>query len=70
MRAPDGGGSLLLNTDSKILNRCGPCQACGRHGSAGEGLSPASHFANRDQPDAWNRAALEFLAKVDARRRR
>jgi 3-oxoadipate enol-lactonase len=33
-------------------------------------LSPASHFANRDQPDRWNRAALEFLAKVDARTRR
>jgi pimeloyl-ACP methyl ester carboxylesterase len=35
-------------------------------------LSPASHFANRDQPAAWNRAALEFLAKVDrpAKRRR
>ena len=33
-------------------------------------LTPASHFANRDQPDRWNRAALEFLAKVDARRRR
>jgi pimeloyl-ACP methyl ester carboxylesterase len=31
-------------------------------------LSPASHFANRDQPDAWNRAAVEFLARVDARR--
>jgi len=30
-------------------------------------LSPASHFANRDQPEAWNRAALDFLAKVDAR---
>jgi 3-oxoadipate enol-lactonase len=30
-------------------------------------LSPASHFANRDQPEAWNRAALEFLARVDAR---
>jgi len=28
-------------------------------------LSPASHFANRDQPAAWNRAALEFLARVD-----
>ena len=28
-------------------------------------LSPASHFANRDQPAAWNRAALEFLAWVD-----
>jgi pimeloyl-ACP methyl ester carboxylesterase len=33
-------------------------------------LSPASHFANRDQPQAWNRAALEFLARCDARRRR
>ncbi|HET7342025.1 MAG TPA: alpha/beta fold hydrolase [Methylomirabilota bacterium] len=31
-------------------------------------LSPASHFANRDQPQAWNRAALEFLARVDGRR--
>jgi pimeloyl-ACP methyl ester carboxylesterase len=30
-------------------------------------LSPASHFANRDQPEAWNRAALEFLAACDAR---
>jgi pimeloyl-ACP methyl ester carboxylesterase len=28
-------------------------------------LSPASHFANRDQPEAWNRAALEFLARCD-----
>jgi len=28
-------------------------------------LSPASHFANRDQPEAWNRAALAFLARVD-----
>jgi pimeloyl-ACP methyl ester carboxylesterase len=28
-------------------------------------LSPASHFANRDQPQAWNRAALAFLARVD-----
>lgn len=33
-------------------------------------LSPASHFANRDQPEAWNRAALEFLATVDAMPRR
>ena len=33
-------------------------------------LSPASHFANRDQPDAWNRAALDFLARVDKRGRR
>jgi 3-oxoadipate enol-lactonase len=31
-------------------------------------LSPASHFANRDQPDAWNRAALQFLARADRRR--
>ena len=29
-------------------------------------LSPASHFANRDQPEAWNRAALDFLARCDA----
>ena len=29
-------------------------------------LSPASHFANRDQPETWNRAALEFLAGCDA----
>lgn len=28
-------------------------------------LSPASHFANRDQPEAWNRAVLRFLAAVD-----
>jgi 3-oxoadipate enol-lactonase len=28
-------------------------------------LSPASHFANRDQPETWNRTALEFLARVD-----
>ena len=33
-------------------------------------LSPASHFANRDQPEAWNRAALEFLARVDRPRAR
>ena len=31
-------------------------------------LSPASHFANRDQPEAWNRAAVEFLTAVDTRR--
>jgi len=30
-------------------------------------LSPASHFANRDQPAAWNRAALDFLARCDGR---
>lgn len=33
-------------------------------------LSPASHFANRDQPERWNRTVLEFLARVDRRRRR
>jgi 3-oxoadipate enol-lactonase len=33
-------------------------------------LSPASHFANRDQPEAWNRAALDFLRRVDRRARR
>jgi pimeloyl-ACP methyl ester carboxylesterase len=33
-------------------------------------LSPASHFANRDQPEAWNHAALDFLARVDGRGRR
>jgi pimeloyl-ACP methyl ester carboxylesterase len=33
-------------------------------------LSPASHFANRDQPAAWNRAALDFLARVDRNARR
>jgi pimeloyl-ACP methyl ester carboxylesterase len=32
-------------------------------------LSPASHFANRDQPDTWNRAALDFLARVETRGR-
>jgi hypothetical protein len=32
-------------------------------------LSPASHFANRDQPEAWNRAAVEFLERCDAGRR-
>lgn len=30
-------------------------------------LSPASHFGNRDQPEAWNRAALDFLAGVDGK---
>jgi 3-oxoadipate enol-lactonase len=30
-------------------------------------LSPASHFANRDQPEAWNRAALAFLERVERR---
>jgi pimeloyl-ACP methyl ester carboxylesterase len=33
-------------------------------------LSPASHFANRDQPEAWNRAALDFLARCEARGKR
>jgi pimeloyl-ACP methyl ester carboxylesterase len=33
-------------------------------------LAPASHFANRDQPEAWSRAALDFLAKVEMARRR
>jgi 3-oxoadipate enol-lactonase len=40
------------------------------HGSKLIVLSPASHFANRDQPAAWNKAALEFLAKVDAKAKR
>ena len=31
-------------------------------------LAPASHFANRDQPEAWNRAVLDFLARVEDRR--
>jgi 3-oxoadipate enol-lactonase len=31
-------------------------------------LSPASHFANRDQPEAWNRAALDFLARCDKKK--
>jgi 3-oxoadipate enol-lactonase len=30
-------------------------------------LAPASHFANRDQPAAWNQAVLEFLARADRR---
>jgi len=33
-------------------------------------LSPASHFANRDQPGVWNRTVLEFLARCDRRGRR
>jgi 3-oxoadipate enol-lactonase len=32
-------------------------------------LSPASHFANRDRPEAWNRTVLEFLARCDRRTR-
>jgi pimeloyl-ACP methyl ester carboxylesterase len=31
-------------------------------------LSPATHFANRDQPEAWNRAALDFLARCEKAR--
>jgi len=30
-------------------------------------LSPASHFGNRDQPEAWNRTVLAFLARCDRR---
>ena len=33
-------------------------------------LAPASHYANRDQPDAWNRAVLDFLARAEGRPRR
>ncbi|OGK78124.1 MAG: hypothetical protein A2X52_08575 [Candidatus Rokubacteria bacterium GWC2_70_16] len=29
-------------------------------------LSPAGHFANRDQPEPFNRAVLEFLAGLGA----
>ena len=32
-------------------------------------LSPASHFGNRDQPEAWSRTVLEFLARCDRRAR-
>jgi pimeloyl-ACP methyl ester carboxylesterase len=32
-------------------------------------LSPAGHFSNRDQPEAFNRAVLDFLARVDRRPR-
>jgi len=47
----------------------GPMQTMRRkiRGSKLVVLSPASHFANRDQPEAWNRAALDFLARVDKR---
>jgi pimeloyl-ACP methyl ester carboxylesterase len=27
-------------------------------------LSPAGHFGNRDQPEAFNRAVLDFLADL------
>ena len=30
-------------------------------------LSPATHFANRDQPEGWSRAVLDFLAGCDGR---
>jgi len=29
-------------------------------------LSPAGHFANRDQPEAFNRAVTEFLGSLEA----
>jgi pimeloyl-ACP methyl ester carboxylesterase len=29
-------------------------------------LSPAGHFANRDQPEAFNRAVLDLLAGLGA----
>jgi 3-oxoadipate enol-lactonase len=47
----------------------GPMQVMHRRirGSALVVLSPASHFANRDQPEAWNQAALKFLARCDRR---
>jgi 3-oxoadipate enol-lactonase len=32
-------------------------------------LSPASHFGNRDQPEAWNRTVLDFLVRCDRRAR-
>lgn len=32
-------------------------------------IDPATHFANRDQPDAWHRAVLDFLACCDGRRK-
>jgi len=30
-------------------------------------LSPAGHFANRDQPEAFNGAMLDFLARLGRR---
>ena len=27
-------------------------------------LSPAGHFGNRDQPEAFNRAVIEFLDEI------
>ena len=32
-------------------------------------LSPASHFANRDLPEPWNRTVLAFLGRVERRAR-
>jgi pimeloyl-ACP methyl ester carboxylesterase len=32
-------------------------------------LSPASHFANRDLPEPWNRTVLAFLGRVERRGR-
>ena len=32
-------------------------------------LSPASHFGNRDQPEAWSRTVLKFLARCDRQAR-
>jgi hypothetical protein len=32
-------------------------------------LSPASDFANRDQPEAWNRIVLAFLGRMERRAR-
>ena len=45
----------------------GPMQTMHRkvRGSTLVVLSPASHFANRDQPQAWNRAATSFLERCD-----
>ena len=47
----------------------GPMQVMHRtiRGSTLVVLSPASHFANRDQPEAWNEAALKFLARSEGR---
>ena len=49
----------------------GPMRAMRRkiRGSRLVVLSPASHFANRDQPAAWNRTVLAFLGRVERSRR-
>ena len=49
---------LLVGGDMKMMRRKIP-------GSRLIVLSPATHFANRDQPAAWNDAVLGFLARVD-----